>query len=92
LRKPLRLHDEDGVRNLARTTLENGEFEIFEGRGGGVVIELFREHKPGSVLLDVGPEHVLETSRDIRRPHLRTVPFVALTSRGTSRCARHNKG
>jgi len=52
LRKILLADDEDNLRLLVHTTLEDEEYEIMEAENGSQALEMAREHLPDLVLLD----------------------------------------
>ena len=87
-RRVLLIDDEDGIRTVARMTLERiGGWEVLEASTGPAGVELAALHQPDAVLLDVmmpgvdGPTTFGLLDAD-ERTH--GIPVLLLTGRGNS--------
>ncbi len=73
--------DEPQIRRVLRMALLSQEFEVIEARSGEEGLEMFREHLPDLVLLDLSMSGIggLETCRRIRTGS--EVPIIVLSVR-----------
>src|ERR1051326_6378628 len=77
------VEDDPVVRSLTRATLENDNFEVFEAADGIEGCQLYEEHHPDLLLVDVVMPRMdgYQLCRELRsRPASAHVPIVVATS------------
>lgn len=80
--------DEEPMRELVRSALEIGDYEIHEARDGDEALELAREQRPDLIVLDMmmPGRSGLDVLREMRRdPDLREIQVLMLTARTQER-------
>ena len=80
----LLVEDDESVRQLVKTTLSVGEYEIIEAKDGLEGLLLMEMHKPDAVILDlmmpdVGGERMLAQLR--ATPETKRTPVVIITGK-----------
>jgi len=53
MKKILIVDDEERVRRLIETTLDIGDFQIFQAKDGEEALKIAQEEKPALILLDI---------------------------------------
>jgi CheY-like chemotaxis protein len=83
--KILLADDEENLRMLVRTTLEDPEYEILEAGDGPATLEVARKQLPDVVVLDwmMPGMSGIEVARALRAdPATREIPILMLTAKG----------
>jgi len=85
MKKILVVDDEESIRLLVSTTLEDEEFEIVEASDGKEALERVKEGKPDLILLDVMMPEIngLEVCRRLKGdPETKDIYIIMLTAKG----------
>lgn len=86
MKRILLADDDENIRLLLRTALDEPDYVFFEAGDGALAHELARKHRPDLVVLD-WTMPVLDGIEVLRRmradPELQHVPVLLLTARGS---------
>ena len=93
MKKVLIVDDCREIRQLVMTTLDLGEFRVFEAANGAKAIEMAQKHRPDVIIMDVvmpGPIDGIEATRQIKKdPQTCNSQIIILTG---SRIDRRKEG
>jgi DNA-binding response OmpR family regulator len=85
MKRILLADDEENLRVLVHTTLEDPDLEIYEAADGRQALEMAQTLRPDLLILDWMMPHItgIEAARTLREdPATASIPIIMLTARG----------